>query len=174
MPFYVSLEDKVFIPAPEGLHSAVCVDVIDLGMQATQWGEKPKLDLVFQIEEINPETKKRFTVHSRFTVSLHEKSGLRKALECWRGRKFSKDELKKFDLEKLVGAPLQIQVVHNVVDDGKVYANVNAFVPLGKGMEALKPLDYVRKKDREEQKPQPITTGTPTSDTGSYDDDTPF
>src|SRR3972149_6942366 len=65
---------KDWTPAPEGLHQAVCVDVIDLGMVQTQWGEKHKVRLVWQIDEINPDTGKRHEVRADFGLSLSEKS----------------------------------------------------------------------------------------------------
>lgn len=36
-----------FEPCPEGLHQAVCVDVIDRGVQPTKWGEKHQVTLVW-------------------------------------------------------------------------------------------------------------------------------
>src|SRR3989304_2084867 len=93
--------------APEGLHQAVCVDVIDLGLVKTEWGEKPKVRLIFQIalfnddesEQYNPdftEGDRRFEVRRDFGLSLSEKSLLRPFLESWRGRKFTKEELEGF------------------------------------------------------------------------------
>jgi hypothetical protein len=132
---------KEFTPAPEGLHSAVCVDVVDLGMQPNKFNpEKPqhKVRLVWQIEETDPENNKRFIVSQMYTLSLHEKASLRKDLEGWRAKKFTADEGKGFDLEKLLGVPCQVQIIHNVSEtNGKTYANVQAIVPLGKGMARL-------------------------------------
>ena len=47
-------------------------------------------------------------------------------------------------LEKLIGAPCQLQIIHN----GE-YANVQAVVPAGKGVPRLMvPEDYVRECDQ--------------------------
>lgn len=139
-------------PAPEGLHQGVCVDVVDLGLVQTQWGEKHKVRIIWQLEHENPDTQKRFEVRRDFGLSLSEKSHLRPTLEAWRGRKFTKEELDGFDLEKLLGANCQVQVVHNITEDGNTYANIQAIVPLGKGMVKLSPMEYVRVKDRPEAK----------------------
>jgi len=141
--------ESKFTPAPEGLHQAVCVDVHDIGLQKTPWGEKHKVLIVWQIEQVNEETGKRFDVRSFYSLSLSEKANLRRDLECWRGRKFTEDELAGFDLEKLLGANCQLQVVHNLSDEGKTYANVQAIVPFNAKLgPKLQPDDYTRMKDR--------------------------
>jgi hypothetical protein len=129
---------------------------VDLGLLDTQFGQKHKVEIRWQLEEaIESETKGliRPIVRQRFTNSLHEKAKLRGVLETWRGRKFTKDELTGFDLEKLLGASCQIQVIHNVSDEGQTFANVNAVIPLGKGMAKVRvETDYVRQADRERQR----------------------
>ena len=157
---------KEFTPAPEGLHQAVCVDVTDLGLQPTPWGEKQKVDLRWQLEAMDEETGRPFLVQSRYTNSLNEKATLRIHLEAWRGRKFTAEELEGFDLEKLLGVNCQIQVIHNITDQGRIFANVQAIVPLGKGMTKLRPRDYVRVVDRQAAKnggptPQEAENETP-------------
>jgi hypothetical protein len=154
---------KDFLPAPEGLHQAVCVDVVDLGLQETPWGAKEKVEVRWQLEVINPETDKPFLAVKRYTLSLNEKATLRHHLEAWRGKKFTTDELSGFDLEKLLGANAQVQIVHNVTDEGRTYSNVQAVVPLGKGMVKMGMQEYTRMKDRPGQQ----GAGTP----GEADDD---
>jgi hypothetical protein len=148
MPITARRPEKNFTPAPEGLHHAVCVDVIDLGLLNTTWGEKYKIRIVWQIEEVNPETKRRFEVRKQYTLSLHEKANLTKDLQSWRGRKFTDDETKGFDVEKLIGANCQVQIVHDISDEASIYANVQAVVPPPKGVPKLVAQDYVRQKDR--------------------------
>ena len=141
--------ESSFTPCPEGLHHAVCVDVIDLGMLQTNWGDKHKVRIVWQVEEENTDTGRRFDVRKQYNLSLHEKATLRKDLEGWRGRKFTRDELTGFDLEKLLGANCQVQVVQDITEESRVYANVQAIVPPPKGgTPKLVSLDYTRVKDR--------------------------
>lgn len=158
-----------FTPAPEGLHQAVCVDVHDIGLQKTPWGEKHKVLLVWQIDALNEQTGKRFDVRAYYTNSLSEKANLRRDLECWRARKFTKDELDGFDLEKLLGANCQLQIVHNLGDEGQTYANVQAIVPYNSKLgPKLQSQDYVRLQDRAKAQ----GNGTPQKPEG--DDDPPF
>lgn len=151
MPIIAREPESKFTPAPEGLHQAVCVDVVDLGLVETQWGQKPKVEIRWQLDVVNEDTQKRFDIRARYTLSLSEKANLRKQLETWRGRKFSHEELQGFDLEKLVGVNCQLQVIHNLTDEGKVYANVQAIVPHAAKTPKIASLDYVREKDRASQ-----------------------
>jgi hypothetical protein len=138
-----------FVPAPEGLHNGVCVDVIDEGLQQTAWGQKWKVALVWELDA-HKEDGTRFSVRKRYTASLHEKSNLAKDLKSWRGRAFTAEELSGFDVEKVLGAPCKLLVQHTE-KDGATYANVTAIMradPHG----TLKPSGrYVRAKDRPPQ-----------------------
>jgi hypothetical protein len=145
--------ESKYKPAPEGLHQAVCVDVWDT------WTEKrpeeygggivDKTRIVWEIEEEDPETGKPFQCSQVYTASLHPKAKLRAHLESWRGRRFTDVEVQGFDLENLLGANAQVQVVHNLSKNGKTYANVQAVVPAAKGSIKLRASEgFVRKKDR--------------------------
>lgn len=148
MPIIAKRPESNFSPCPEGLHHAVCVDVVDLGVLQTTFGDKHKVRVVWQIEDENVETRRRFEARKQYNLSLHEKATLRKDLEAWRGRKFTDAELKGFDLEKLIAANCQIQVVHDISEEGTIYANVQAVVPAPKNVAPLRMLDYTRSKDR--------------------------
>ena len=143
-------EGRDFAPAPEGLHQAICVDVVDIGILKVVWAgktkEQHKVRLVWQIDEPMADGRP-FLVMKRYTLSLHEKANLRKELESWRGRRFTDEELQGFDLEKLIGANAQLNVQHTTKED-KTYANVVSIVPLGKGMVKIAAKDYIRMKDR--------------------------
>jgi len=148
MPIFAREPESRFSPCPEGLHQAVCVDVVDLGMMVTQWGDKPKVRIVWQIDEVDPVTGRRYDVRGMYTLSLSEKSTLRKHLESWRGRKFSPAELRGFDLENLIGINCQLQVIHNLSDEGRTFANVQAIVPANAKAPKIAPDGYVRERDR--------------------------
>lgn len=164
-------------PAPEGLHQAVCCDVWE------QWTEEKREDwggglvektrICWEIAEVNPKTGRPYDVSQKYTLSLHEKSNLRKHLEAWRGKKFTTAELKGFDLEVLVGVNCQLQVLHNE-SEGKVYANIQAIVPLGKTTpKIVVSKEYKRKKvrDAEKAKAEAAEKGhaAPSVDESGYD-----
>lgn len=162
-------ESSDYIPAPMGLHRSVCVDVEDLGDVDTNFGPKHIVKVYWQTESTNHEGK-RYVLAKRYTASLHEKANLRNDLKNWRSKDFTADELKGFDLEKLLGANCQINVIHNSKEaDGETvtFANVASIVPPPQGVERLEPLDYTRRKDRDEQSsnfPPADAAGPPPSD----------
>tara|TARA_R110002096_G_scaffold97694_7_gene217682 strand:- start:2334 stop:2840 length:507 start_codon:yes stop_codon:yes gene_type:complete len=129
MPLIVKDEEKEFPLCHDGLHSAVLVDAVDLGHQESKFGTKHKLSLVFETQ-LQDEEGNHFILAKRYTWSLHEKSNLRKDLERFRGHKLEASELKEgVDLEAYIGMSCNILVVHNEVEDGKVYANIESVLP---------------------------------------------
>jgi hypothetical protein len=128
-------EGKSFAPAPEGVHQAVCVDVVDLGT-IPGFGGKPqrKVVIVWQIDE-RRDDQTRFLLFKKYTLSLNEKATLRKDLEAWRGRIFSREEEMGFDVETIKGVNCMLNVQHRQSQDGtKTYANVVSLTPLPKAL----------------------------------------
>lgn len=164
-----------FQPAPAGVHQAVCVDVIDLGMLDVTWQgqtkRQHKVNIAWQINE-DRDDGKPFLVFKRYTLSLHEKAGLRKDLESWLGRKFGRDEEMGFDVESVIGHNCLLNITHNRVSD-KTYANVSSVSPLMKGMPTMSARDYVRKCDREPGQAQHAEPDGP-QPPPLTDDDIPF
>jgi hypothetical protein len=182
MPIYASAGGD-FKPAPAGAHAAICVDVIDLGVILTEYAglKKPqhKVRIVWQIDEERDDGK-LFTVSRPYTLSLHQKATLRRDLESWRGKSFTEDELKRFDLESLIGVPAMLNVIH-AFKEGKTFANVAGVMKLMKGLSAPVPRDYVRKAERAAPTPQPAQepAGGAAWDGGDYeepsfDEEVPF
>ena len=171
---------QTFTPAPVGVHQAVCVDVIDKGIvEVTYQGKtkkQHKISVAWQIDERRDDGKP-YLVYKRYTLSLNEKATLRKDLESWRGRAFTREEEMGFDVESVLGANCLINVQHNTVGD-KTYANVVSIMPLVKGMPKIAVKDYMRVSERP---PDNNSHGTasdepppPTDYQGGYPDDIPF
>ena len=94
MPIMAKTDSNTdFEPAPEGVHQAVCVDVVDMPNTKTVWQGvikfKHMVRIAWQIAETRAEDGKPFAVFRRYALSLHPKSALRKDLESWRGKKFT-------------------------------------------------------------------------------------
>lgn len=158
-----------FLPAPVGVHQAVAVDVVDMGiLEVTYQGKSKKqhkVRVVWQIEELMDDGKP-FICQKRYTLSLNEKSTLRKDLESWRGRAFTEAELEGFDVETIIGVNCLLNVMQ-VQKGGETYANVTAVMPIKKTMEKMVPSNYKRVKDRTDGGDQPDQTPI-------TDDDIPF
>jgi hypothetical protein len=158
---------KAWTKAPEGSHGCVLVDVIDLGMHETSYmgastGKKHKCALVWQIDEINPDTGKRFEMSREFTVSMHENAALRHFLGTWRGKSYSDQEAEEVGapLHKLGSVPGLMSIEHkeSKANPGRTYANVMSVTRLPKAMTPIKPDGYVRSEHWKDKiaKPQPI------------------
>lgn len=138
----VSSSGGDFKPIPEGAYIATCVRVIDLGTQVTTFQGADKLqrkvliawEVPDEMVEYDGEQRPAMIVQ-RYTASLSDKANLRKHLEAWRGRRFTDDELRGFDLKNVLGKPCQVQVVHSE-SGGNVYANLAAIMALPKGTPA--------------------------------------
>lgn len=73
-----------------------------------------------------------YIVSMFLTNSLNEKAKMRGFLESWRGRKFTAEELAKFDLENILGAPCML----NVIMGETAKAKVGGIGAMPKGMTA--------------------------------------
>ena len=122
----------------DGVYTAVSTMLIDLGIQQNDTFKKKqrKIMIVWEIlgETIEIDGKELPRIISKeYTLSLGEKSTLRKDLQAWRGRAFSTDELEGFDLINILNVPCQIQII-NVENNEKTYPNIAAIMAMPKGM----------------------------------------
>lgn len=200
----IAKESSNFTPAPPGTHIARCFGCVSLGTQHSElFADAYKIMLMFELpfEMIKTgEGEMPMTVSKEYTLSLNKKANLRKHLDSWRGRAFTEEELKGFDVNKVVGAPCQITIVHGVSGTGNAYAKIESITGLAKGMTCPDQVhntikfeieegrtttfsalpEWIRKKIEacEEWKPKSETTGAPSSQNPSEatpeDDDVPF
>ena len=127
-----------FPPLEAGSYPAVCYGLVDIGWQYNEAYKKssPKLIIMWEIPgetiTIDGEEKSR-VISQTYTVSLNEKATLRKDLASWRGRDFTDEELKGFDIKTIVGAPCLLSIVHKE-SNGRTYANISGVMALPKGI----------------------------------------
>ena len=129
---------------PEGSHLGVCIALIDLGTQTVTWQGDTKLLRKVRIGFELPDEKavfkeekgeQPFTIYKDYTLSLSDKSNLRKDLESWRGKKFSDEETGDYDLKNILGKTGLVSIVHSPSKDGsQTYANLSTITQLPKGM----------------------------------------
>lgn len=141
-----------FKRVPQGVFIGRCYSLIDLGTQLSsgQYGEKMqhKLRISWELfgedEQGNPLTvdvdghEMPMTISKSYTVSLHEKAGLRKDLAAWRGKDFTDEEAKAFDVSKLIGVYCMVNVTTSE-SNGKTYSNVAGLTPLPGALKNAKP-----------------------------------
>lgn len=141
-----------FKRVPAGVYIGRCYSLVDLGTQTSngQYGEKHqhKIRVAWELfgedENGQPLTidvdgkEMPMTISKSYTVSLHEKAGLRKDLSAWRGRDFTDEEAKAFDVSKLIGAYCMVNVTTSE-NNGKTYSNVGGLTPLPSALKNAKP-----------------------------------
>ncbi len=147
MEFIAKSEGNTSVPKLEnGVYTAISSMLIDIG------GQKSPIDnnvrrkfmmvwnIVGEFIEINNEQLPR-VMSKEYTLSLNEKSNLRKDLQAWRGQAFTEEELNGFDLLTVMNKPCQLQII-NEEKNGKTYNNISAIMAMPKGMK-VDPLDEV-------------------------------
>ena len=141
-----------FKKVPPGAYIGRCFSLIDLGTQLSsgQFGEKlqHKIRIGWELfgddEAGQPLTitvngkEMPLTISKNYTMSLHEKASLRKDLAAWRGKDFTEQEAKGFDVSKLLGAYCMVNCTHSETN-GKTYTNVAGLTPLPGALKNVKP-----------------------------------
>jgi hypothetical protein len=128
-----------------GNYQALCVGVFDLGWQTVVYnGEEKtqhKIYILFEIDErlkTGDYTGKRFLKGKKYTLSLSDTSNLRKDLEAWRNKPFTVEELKGFDVEKVINKHCMVTILNEDSKNGKTYTNIKTLSSVPKGMELMK------------------------------------
>lgn len=126
-------------PIPAGTYLAICCMMVDLGLQYNEkfGNTSPKVLIGWEVPsetiEIDGEEKPRL-VSKQYTASLSAKATLRKDLESWRGKAFTPEELKAFDMKSIVGTSCMLSIIHQESTTGKTYAKISGVMAVPKGM----------------------------------------
>jgi hypothetical protein len=132
-----------FEPMATGNYPARCysmihigtIDEVILGTQKTLNKVRITWELPTELKVFKEENGEQPQVISKeFTLSMHEKSTLRSFLKNWRGKDFTEEEAKAFDIEKLIAAPCMLNITHKKSKDGtKTYAEIGSISTMPKG-----------------------------------------
>lgn len=133
--------ESSFTPVPPGMHLGRCYRVIDLGTQKTEWQGQVKhlrkVMLQFEVhgedEQGNPLLTGKgepMSISKSYTLSLAEKATLRKDLQTWRGRDFTSDELRGFELKNILGHWAMLSIAKSIGNNGKEYTNIMSVNPV--------------------------------------------
>jgi hypothetical protein len=142
-----------FTPVPPGMHLARCYRIIDLGTQDSEYKgvmkQQRKVMLQFEVHGeddsgaplVTPKGEP-MSISKNYTLSLGEKATLRADLQAWRGREFTAEELRGFELEKVLGAWAMLAIAKSVGQNGKEYTNIMNINPVPKVLRDTLPLGY--------------------------------
>lgn len=175
--------DSNFEKAPVGMQQAVCAFVHDIGTQVSEYQGKvithKQVIISWELSEKMTQGEnqgKPFMVSKYYTLSLNEKSNLRKDLESWRGKAFTEQELEGFDLEKLIGANCFLNVTATESDKRKI----SAITPMARGMQPITPSSstpsqkYMEWIERERAKSLEMKSTPATNAAVNEESDLPF
>lgn len=126
---------------PAGTYLARCISMIHIGTLKETIGGKAeqllnKVYFTFELpteqhvfdEAKGPEPR---VCGKEFTLSMSEKSNLRKFLQNWRGAPFTESEATNFDVTKLLGVECMLSLIHKVSGKGNTYTEiVSAILPM--------------------------------------------
>lgn len=126
---------------PAGTHVARCYQIIHIGtIPDTYQGEPRIVDKVRLVFELPLETadfgkgEQPFSIGRDFTLSMHEKSGLRAFVQNWLGEALTDSDAAKFNVATLLGKECMLNVMHRTANTGRTYADIKGASPLVKGM----------------------------------------
>lgn len=132
------MQSMEYETTPQGPQAAICCGVILYGTVRTNFGDKKKIRLLFELHgDEKMKDGRPFTVSKDFTFSSNEKSSLRQFIEGWRGKKYTTPELRELGglpISKLIGQSAIVSITHTPNDDGGVWVNIGTISRLMKGM----------------------------------------
>jgi hypothetical protein len=179
MPIIVSNAGKDFERPEPGWHQAVCSNVFGPFTESYEWqGETVtanKVVIMFELFErmtTGDFIDQRFTISGRFTASLSEKGKLRSFLESWKGKAFTPEGLQGFDLEKLIGANCQLNLIEKEKRGGGKTVVIASIGPRREEQEKMVPelpRDFIPKWIKDIMESQKVD-----SHVGPEDDEIPF
>ena len=142
MSFYVEDKGGNFERCPAGMHLARCYRIVDLGTQKSEYMGQVKylhkIMLGWEIHgmhddgtPIKMQDGRPFGIFKNYTLSWSEKANLRLDLQSWRGKPFTQEEMRKFDLKNVLGAWCMLNIIERPgKSDGKMYTNVDGVTPV--------------------------------------------
>ena len=117
------IEEKIFELPTEEEHALVIVEVKDLGVVATNFGDKEKVSIKIDVADQKTTSGENIYVFVNAAKSIGEKATLGKFL-----RKLGLTPGKAFDMDDLIGFKFNAVIEHSVGTNGKTYANVGSIV----------------------------------------------
>lgn len=127
-----------FMPEP-GMHAARCYGVVDIGTQDGLYGPKSQVIIMWVLPEClhtYDETKgpEAATLSKFLGTVLAPKSHIQPLLESWRGRPFTDEEKRGFNLINVLDKPCLVNIIHESRND-KMRAVISSVSPPMKGQE---------------------------------------
>jgi hypothetical protein len=129
---------------PAGNYVARCYSMVHIGtIDEVILGETKRMNKVRITWELPTELRvfkeengeQPMVISQEFTLSMNEKANLRKFLESWRGKGFTEDQAKSFDITKLLGVPCMLSIIHKQTKKGNEFETISSIAAMPKGLE---------------------------------------
>ena len=141
MSFYVEDTGGEREICPSGNHLARCYRIVDLGTQKKEFKGTIKflheITLYWEIHGTDDDGKpikmndgRPYGIFKNYTLSWASLANLRIDLQAWRGKPFTEEELRRFDLKTILNAWCMLNVIQNKSANGNVYANIKGITPV--------------------------------------------
>lgn len=142
MAFYVESTSGSYERCPPGMHLARCYRIVDLGTQKSEYMGQSKFqhEISFYWEvhgtkddgtPLLMQDGRPYSIYRNYTLSWAPKSNLRTDLQSWRNQPFTEEEIRRFDLEKVLGKWCMLNIIERPSKDGsKIYSNVKSVGPV--------------------------------------------
>jgi hypothetical protein len=159
-------KSKSYKVVGEGSYVGVCVGIYDIGTQKSEkfGNSQHKIILMFELPEERIAVERDgkmvmlpMVISKQYTLSLNDKSNLRRDLTSWRGKSLKADELERFNFKKLLSQNCTLQIT-NEKSGEKTYAKIASITPLHKSEPYREPENPLRFFSFDEKKPIPLDT----------------
>ena len=148
MSLIVESKGSSFKPVPAGMHLGRCYRIVDIGTQKTEFkGQVKMLHKVMLGWELFGEDElgdklvmddgKPLSLHKSYTMSWADKATLRIHLQAWRGKPFTPEEMRRFDLKNILGAYCMLNVIQEPGQDGSLYSKITSISPVPRQIKEL-------------------------------------
>lgn len=127
-----------------GNYPARCYQMIHIGnVVEIYMGKEKTVDKILIGWELPSELKvfnkdkgeQPLVISKDYTLAMNEKANLRKMLASWRGKDFTEEEVKRFNVLNLLGKPCMLNIINRTSKGGSIYNDVGSISPMPKKME---------------------------------------
>jgi hypothetical protein len=142
-------------PIPAGTYLARCYSIAHIGTEFFEYQGEPKqtnkvrftFELPTKLKVFKEgEEAKPLAIGEEYGISTHEKSNLRKVMNSWRGKDFTEEEVKSFDVTSMISKPCLITI--SITDKG--YNKITGISSLMEGQTCPEQINPTQLFDYEE------------------------
>ena len=142
MSFYVEDNGGNFERCPPGNHLARCYRIIDLGTQKSEYQGQVKylhkISVFWEVHGMDDEGKpvlmndgRPYGIFKNYTLSWSDKANLRLDLQSWRGKPFTQEELRRFDLKNILNQWCMLNIIEKPGNkDNRIFSNIAGISPV--------------------------------------------